>query len=66
MWAYVPVLIALNGIRLLFLLVIYHARGKTDGAELVHFPFRRLLDMLLCYLYAFLVALAGEWHGTGA
>jgi len=66
MWAYVPVCIALSAIRLLFLLVMYHARARTDGAELVHSPFRRLFDMLLCDLYACLFSLAGLWHETGA
>jgi len=66
MWAHVPVCIALSAIRLLFLLVMYHARARTDGAEQVHSPFRRLFDMLLCDLYACLISLAGLWHETGA
>jgi len=65
MWASVPVCIALIAIRLLFLLVMYHARASTDGAELVHSPFRRLMDILLCDSYAYLFALAGLWHETG-
>jgi len=36
------------------------------GAELVHTPFWRLLDFLLCDSYASLFALAGLWHETGA
>jgi len=66
MWAYVPVCIAIGAIRLLFLLVMYHARASTDGAELVHTSFRRFLDILLCDLYACLFTLAGLWPETGA
>jgi len=44
---------------------IMQERALT-GVELVHTPFRRLLDILLCDLYACLFALAGLWHETGA
>jgi len=55
MWAYVPVCIALSAIRLLFLLVMYHARAGTDGAGLVHSPLRRMFYMLLCDFYSHLL-----------